>query len=166
MRWRLIPIIAAVTLGCRAEPSPFRAVADVKQLMAAVLEPAADEYWDAVGTIVDESGSHDFAPQSDEDWNAVTRNAYVIAESGNLLMMGSRARDQAEWITFSEVLISAGKKALDAALARDKDAVFNAGAEVYEACTRCHAIYAAGLNRPTVTPPADSEPAIVAPTPK
>jgi hypothetical protein len=136
--------------GCGGPPAsqPFTPVADVKQLMASVLEPAADVYWDAVGTIDDAKGSVEFAPSSDDEWTAVRSSAYIIAESGNLLMMGNRAMDGGEWMKMSQGLIEAGRRALMAAEARDKAAVFDAGAEVYEACTRCHAVYAVQLQRP------------------
>jgi hypothetical protein len=124
-------------------------VADVKQLMTAVLEPAAEVYWEAVGTVVDEKGAVDFAPASAEEWDAVRNSAYVIAETANLLMMEGRARDRGEWMTLSLGMVEAGRRALAAALARDTAAVFDAGAAVYEACAACHAKYAVATLRPS-----------------
>jgi hypothetical protein len=125
----------------------------VKQLMAAVLEPAAEIYWDAVGTVEDEKGAREIAPETQEQWDAVRNSAYVIAESGNLLMMGARVKDASDWMTMSRDLIDAGKRALQAAEARDRDAVFAAGGDLYESCTRCHAKYAVTLLRPNATSP-------------
>lgn len=160
-RWRLVGTVrgAAVALatfglvvaasGCNSAPAiPFRPVADVKQLMGSMLEPAADVYWDAVGTIVDETGSHDFSPVSIEDWDTVRNSAFVIAESGNLLMMPTRAKDGGDWMTMSRGLVEAGQRAIRAAEAKDTAAVFDIGAEVYDACTTCHAKYAVDLVRP------------------
>ncbi len=139
------PGIVAVALlsGCDKPPapSPFQAVANVKQLMAGVLEPAADLYWDAVGTVDDQSGSKAHAPATPEEWTAVRNSAYVIAESGNLLLMGNRLRDQGDWLRMSQALVVAGRHALAAAESRNTTAVFDAGAEVYDACTKCHAVY-------------------------
>jgi hypothetical protein len=129
-------------------PAPYRPVADVKQLMASVLEPAAEVYWDAVGTIVDENGASEFSPQTVEEWDAVRNSAFVIAESGNLLMIGSRAKDGGDWMKMSKAMIDVGQRAIRAAETRDKTAVFNVGAEVYDACTNCHAKYAVELVRP------------------
>jgi hypothetical protein len=141
IRLRELALVVLLS-GCGDPPPPrFTPVASVKQLMASVLEPAADAYWDAVGTIDDAKGSVEFAPTTNEEWNTVRDHAFVIAESGNLLMMGSRARDGGEWMKASQALIEAGRRALAAAEARNKTAVFDAGAEVYEACTRCHATY-------------------------
>ena len=73
--------VAVLLSGCTPDPPSFRPVADVKQLMASVLEPAAEVYWDAVGTIMDESGTVEFAPSTPEEWEAVHNAAFVIAES-------------------------------------------------------------------------------------
>lgn len=143
----IAPTIAA--LGCDApKPPPFSPVADVRQLMARVLEPAAEVYWDAVGTIEDSTGVTAIYPRTPEAWDAVRNSAYVVAESGNLLMMPPRARDRGEWLTLSLAMIDAGKRAIAAAEARDTAAVFNVGAELYQTCTDCHARYAVEQLRP------------------
>jgi hypothetical protein len=116
--------------------------------MSSVVEPAAEVYWDAVGTIVDEKGAVDFAPQTVEEWDAVRNSAFVIAESGNLMMMGPRARDGGNWMKLSQAMIVAGRRAIEAAESRNAKAVFDVGAEVYDACTNCHAVYAVELQRP------------------
>lgn len=141
----VIPLV-----GCRGTPapSPFQPVADVKQLMVSILEPAAEGYWDAVGAVDDAKGTTSFAPRSNDEWIIVRNNALLIAESGNLLMMATRARDHGDWMAMSQALIEAGRRALAAAEARDTTAVFDAGADVYEACTKCHGVYAVQLQRP------------------
>lgn len=127
-------------------------VADVKQLMAHILEPAAEVYWDAVGSVVDSSGTKEFAPATDEGWDAVRNSAFVVAETGNLLMLPPRARDDGDWIRFSRDMIGAARKAIAAAESRDPAAVFDVGAEVYETCTQCHARYAVEQLRPNARP--------------
>jgi cytochrome c556 len=148
---RLIILSAALILanGCTSAPPPppYKPVADMKQLMSSVIEPAADEYWDAVGTVLDSEGVHEITPQTQEDWDATRNHAYVFTEAGNLLMMPTRAKDDGDWMKFSQALIDTGMKAVRAAEARDRDAVFNAGAEVYDACTQCHAKYALELQQ-------------------
>jgi hypothetical protein len=136
-----------------APPSPFRPVADVRLLMTTVVEPAAEVYWDAVGTIIDRKGVVERAPKNDEEWEAVRNSAYLVAESGNLLMMGDRARDSGDWIKLSQALVDVGRRAIKAAEAKDKAAVFDVGAEVYDACTACHAKYAAQTLRPSGASP-------------
>ena len=112
------------------------------------MDPAADVYWDAVGWIIDASGTTEIRPESPEEWEAVRNAAYQVAESGNLMMMKSRAVDEPEWTAFSQALISVGRRAIEAAEARDEQGVFDVGAEIYAVCTGCHATYAVETLRP------------------
>src|SRR5262249_47961893 len=99
--------------------------------MSAILEPAADSYWDAVGSVADKSGIHEFAPKTTEEWRAVERAALATAETGNLLMMEGRALDRDRWMTLAKGLVAAGKDAMAAAASRNRDSVFNAGGRLY-----------------------------------
>jgi len=128
--------------GCAPDPPPYQAVVDVKQLMHAVVEPSAEAYWDAVGTVVDLEGTHDFAPSTDAEWEAVRNAAVVMAESGNLLLMPGRAREGELWVELTQQMIARSREALAAAEARDPAAVFETGGEVYGVCNACHAAYA------------------------
>jgi hypothetical protein len=128
--------------------SNYRPVGDLADLMAGVIDPAADVYWDAVGVIVDSAGEHQLAPQTDEDWLRVRAAAYTVAEAGNLLMMPDRALDQGAWITLAQSLVEVGQRAVEAADSRSLDAVFDMGAEMYYVCTNCHGAYAIGTLRP------------------
>ena len=137
--------LSLVLAGCREQPPPpppFKPVADLKQLMTAVIDPAADVIWGSVGTIVSEKGTEERAPKTDEEWAAVVNSAYVIAESGNLMMIGSRARDTGEWMRQSQALVAVGLRAVKAAEAKDKDAIFTVGGDIYEVCGSCHQAYA------------------------
>ena len=151
MRAIRLPLVtlAALLSGCAADAPPAAQMAQVKQLMNSTVEPAAEVYWDAVGTIIDENGIEEFAPSSAEEWQAVRGAAAVIAESGNLLMMEIPVQDREEWMALSRVLTEAGRQALEAAEAEDAAAVFDAGAEVYYACSGCHATYAPETLRPS-----------------
>jgi hypothetical protein len=134
-------------------PPPFRPVADVKQLMVSVVEPAAEVYWDAVGSVSDKNGTVEIEPKTDEEWIAVRNSAYVVAEAGNLLMMNSRAKDGGDWMKLSEALVDVGQRAIRAAESKNKTAVFDVGAEVYDACVACHVKYAPPLMRPNAARP-------------
>jgi len=143
---------AALAAAC-APPAdeadqPYMPLGDVAQLMAGVVEPAAEVYWDAVGVIVDAEGEHQMAPQTEEDWLAVRAAAYTVAESGNLLMLPGYRLDDGAWVTMSQALVEVGRRAVEAADARSLDAVFDMGAEVYYVCTNCHATYALESLRP------------------
>jgi len=141
---------ASMLVGCGGPAAPpLRHVADVKQLMHSVLEPAADAYWDGVGTIIDHTGTTEIRPETTEDWDALVNHAYVMAESGNLLMLGPRAKDGGEWMQMSRAMVDVGEKAIRAAEAHNPQGVFDVGAEVYDVCTRCHEKYAVELARPS-----------------
>lgn len=146
---------AALLVGCAGEDAaanasdePYRPVASVQELMLAVVEPAAERYWDAVGWITDSAGTQEIRPTTDEEWEAVRNAAYVVAESGNLLMMDGRAVDDQTWIALSQAMIATGERAIEAANARDPEAVFTVGGDLYETCTACHSAYALGTLRP------------------
>jgi hypothetical protein len=132
-----------------ASAEPFRPVADVQQVMLSILEPAAETYWDAVGWIIDFEGTHEIRPGSAEEWDAVRNAAYVVAESGNLLMMEGRAIDDGAWVAMSQAMVDIGERAAQAAEARDEAAVFTIGGDLYEGCTACHSSYAVGTLRPS-----------------
>ena len=136
-----VTLTFCITCGGPPAAPPYRPVADVKAIMANIMEPAADKYWDTVGTVIDMNGEHQIAPQTQEEWDTARNNAYVFTEAANLLMMPTRARDNAEWMQLSQAMIESGQKAIRAAEAKDTTAVFNTGAEVYEACTNCHTKY-------------------------
>ena len=144
----ILATTTAAACSSAPPPPPFKPTADLKQLMANVVEPAADEYWDAVGWIDDAQGTIEIEPKTQEEWDAVRNHAYAIAEFGNLLMMPTRAKDSDEWMRMSVALIDAGQRAIRAAEGKNKQAVFDTGAEIYDACTTCHAKYALELQRP------------------
>jgi cytochrome c556 len=149
IRLASLSLVIVALSGCtNTAPPPYRPVADVKTLMASIMEPAAEVYWDAVGIIVDAEGEHHIEPKTAEEWDAVRNAAYVVAESGNLLMMPSRAKDGGEWMAASQSMIEAAQRAIRAAEARDTNAVFDVGAEMYDACTNCHAKYSPDIIRP------------------
>lgn len=109
--------------------------------MVSLVDPAADALWDSVGTVVSEEGVEEWSPRTEEEWQALRNSAVVIMESGNLLMIGDRARDDRIWMQRSRALIDAGAAARRAVDSRDPDAVFAVGEELYRACDGCHRAY-------------------------
>lgn len=143
-------LVGAACSSPEGEADPYRPVGDVQELMVSVVEPAAETYWDAVGYIMDiNEGNTEIRPQSLEEWEAVRNAAYVVAESGNLLMMDGRALDHPAWIPMSQALVDVGREAIAAAEALDEEAVFDVGADVYQVCTNCHATFALEILRPS-----------------
>lgn len=147
-RWSpvlLLPVLLVPLLlpGCaqQTEDDWYEPVVGTRLLMVSMIDPAADLLWDSVRTVLDLEGVHEFRPQTEEEWTLVRNAAITLAESGNLLMMGRRAVDQGNWIGWCQRLIDAGDTAMRAAEARDVDAIFDVGEEVYNACAGCHAQY-------------------------
>jgi hypothetical protein len=47
----------------------------------------------------------------------------------------------ADWIAYARGLHATGRQAMAAAEARDADALFEAGGQLYQACVACHTRY-------------------------
>ncbi len=117
-----------------------RTVVTTAETMEWILEPQADVIWDNAGFIIDAQGETDLAPTTDDAWNRVVYAAATLSEAGNLLMLPGRSAG-ADWNEYAAGLTAAGKGALDAALRRDADALFDAGGNIYQVCRACHNQY-------------------------
>jgi hypothetical protein len=141
MKARLAVVaVGCLLAACRAAPTapPFRTVASTKQLMEAIVDPSADVIWEAVGSVMTPEGTTELAPRTDDEWATVQYGALALAESGNLLLLPSRAGGNEEWIRLSQQLIDLSEKTSKAAEARNVTAVFDLGAEIYDVCSNCH----------------------------
>jgi hypothetical protein len=134
--------------GCSPPPPApsFSTALNLKQVMEWVVDPAADAIWDSVKSISTESGTKNIAPENDDEWAAVRHGAATLMESANLLLLPGRARDEQQWLANARNLVKAAESALKAAQAKDKDAVFAAGGDIYVVCKGCHQQYAPHLN--------------------
>ncbi len=135
MRTILLLFLAALLLSlsntASAQQSTLKPVATVNQLMKAFIIPSSDALFQVAME----------APQDDEAWTAVQNSALMLAESGNLLMIGDRAKDQGDWIKAAQALTEAGTVAFKAAEAKNVDALIEAGDQVYATCEGCHQQY-------------------------
>jgi hypothetical protein len=134
-RTRRLAPPAPATEARAAEP-----VATVRQLMAGVVDPAAKVIWDAVGTTVT-ADVEERRPTTDAEWARVETSAAVLIESANLLLDGPRAVDNGEWLTQARAMAASGRKALDAARAKNAQGIFDVGEEIYASCSGCHERY-------------------------
>ncbi len=80
-------------------------------------------------------------PKTDHDWNVIRGTALTLAESGNLLLMGSRARDQDRWVKDAKLMIDAGTAAFKAAQKKDMQAILDLNEPLSASCTTCHRHY-------------------------
>jgi hypothetical protein len=149
LRWTLAAAaLAASACSNGSQPAPpFKPTVDTGVLMESFIEPSADVIWLSVGTIVSAAGEEHIRPKTEEEWTKVKNAAVAVSEAGNLLMMEPRARDADEWMRLSKAMVDTGAEAIKAAEAKDPDAVFEAGAQIYAVCSNCHAKYDPSISR-------------------
>jgi hypothetical protein len=121
----LTGVTLALASACSRQAA-YTPVATVEQIMETTIESTAEAIFDAA---VWENGVQIGGPKTDEDWKMLEANALMLAEAGNLLMIGSRARDQTGWMIRSQALVDAALLASKAAGARNIDRVFEAGGQ-------------------------------------
>jgi hypothetical protein len=109
----------------------FKPIADVKQLMHAIVIPMSDVVFHVEVE----------APKDNKEWLAVQNAALALAEAGNLLMIPGRAKDNAEWMKRAEALIDVSVKAKKAADDKDAENVVKIGYEIFDVCAACHDQY-------------------------
>jgi hypothetical protein len=119
-------------------------VANVRQIMRGIVGPAAAAVFTSVSTTVSFNGIEEKAPKTDEEWEAVGNSAAALIESGNLLLLGSRAVDKGDWVKMSQALSEASKVALRATQAKSADQLLASGEAINESCDNCHQKYQRG----------------------
>jgi len=107
---------------------PVATVAEIMQLLTIPLSNAVFEF-----------GGE--PPKDDKTWEEVRGKAVALAEAGNLLMIGSRAKDRAAWMKFSRAQVDAAEAAAKAAAAKNGDQLSAASDALYETCADCHKVY-------------------------
>jgi hypothetical protein len=126
-------------------PEDFRATLNNKELMAHVIDAAADGVWLNQGWVVSDKGEEELFPTTDAGWLAAENAAATLAEATNLLLLPGRPADEDRaWIEYTHQLHDASIKAMKMAEARDKQGFFDAGGEMYVACRSCHQRYIIG----------------------
>jgi len=132
--------IGLLFLACAAvaqAPSPFQPVATVSQIMLTMTYPLSDSL-----LYIERN-----PPKDEKDWKAVENTSLMLAESGNLLMIGFRARDQEGWMRDSKLLVEAGAAALKAARTKDVNAILALNDQIVTSCTECHTHYRPGYGQ-------------------
>src|SRR6185503_5404850 len=80
----------------KSQPAPasdapqYEPAATIKDLMQSIVDPAADQVWNAVTTVQSATGTVETVPRTDEDWLKVRHGAVGLSEAANLLMMPGR----------------------------------------------------------------------------
>jgi len=116
----------------------YQPVANASQIMSAITIPASDRIFESV---VYENGELTTQPETLDEWAQIEFAALAVAESGNLLLIPPRRRDEGDWVARSHEMTDAAMAVLQAARAQDPDGVLEAGSTLYDACLNCHNAY-------------------------
>lgn len=127
----------------QAPTEPFPPAASVKQLMLDLIHPSSNDILLAINR-----GD----TKNEKEWASVRRAALTLAESGNLLMLRGRAREQADWMKDAKLLIDVGNAAYKAAQAKDANALAGLAGAVDASCTTCHKQFRPNVFPPSVSP--------------
>lgn len=147
----LLGLLAACSAGKAPETAAVAApvvetLATTRQLMMGITNPAAN--------VLSQIGDH--PPQDDAAWDLVVANSLAVAESGNLLLTGTRNLQQPEWTALAMNLIEKAKATALAAQEKDVDRVIATGNDLSEVCVSCHTKYLPEpppVEMPTELPP-------------
>jgi hypothetical protein len=150
---------SVVAAGTRA---PLEATATIQDLMRYEVDPSADAIWDSVGSVTTASGTVERQPHTDAEWAALRRNAVILAEATNLLVVPGRqvsltsfapdgpgvfssgeiqqrlADHGAEFAAFALALRGTARKILATIDARDPAGLMRLGEQMDSACEACH----------------------------
>ncbi len=133
--WKLALIFIAGAAIAQA-PS-FQPVGSMSQLMVNIIYPTSDALFYIERT----------PPKTDVEWGLIRNQALMLAESGNLLMMPGRARDQGNWITDSKMLVDVGAAAYNLAGAKDMQGILDLNDRLNASCVVCHQQYRPDYHR-------------------
>jgi hypothetical protein len=132
-----IAVLLVAGAATAQAPQATQPVGTMSELMTSMVYPAANDLLLFAQR----------TPGNDKEWMAAQRSAVLLAESGNVLMMPGRSRDQGEWAKNARLLVDAGAAAYRAARAKDAAALSALDASINASCLGCHKQY-----RPNVHP--------------
>src|SRR5437870_744451 len=146
----------------------MKPVVSVKELMRDMLDPIADNVFDAVAITQTLNGVVERKPRTDEDWEKIRIGGVTIAEGAYLLkvprpfapegdlnnsigpdavelspdqILAKVKRDPVEWNARIEALRNVGLEVLDIVRRKDVNELWDAGANLDQACENCHRSY-------------------------
>jgi cytochrome c553 len=109
----------------------YKNVGNMSQLMVDIIYPASDAIF-----YIERA-----PPKNEVEWKAFRAQALMLAESGNLLLMPGRSRDNGKWAEDTKLMIDAGQAAYKAALAKNVEAIVALNDQLTAACITCHKDY-------------------------
>ena len=132
--WVRVALVALIVVPLAAQRGPatgVRAVANVKQLHDLLITPSSDAVFNVSTN----------PPGDANGWTAARNQALLLAEAGNLLMVGNRVRDNGNWMKMSRALVDAAALAAAAAEKKDAKALEATADSITVACMDCHRPY-------------------------
>jgi hypothetical protein len=78
---------AATSTGGAVAASDYRTQLPMKELMAHVIDNAADGIWLAQGWLINAEGTHELFPNTEDGWRYASNAAVTLAEASNLLLL-------------------------------------------------------------------------------
>lgn len=161
------PPPASAPVSAAKPAAQFRPTASIQELMASIVDPAADAVWDAVSSETTKQGIVEHQPRTEAEWQAVRQHAITLLEASNLLVMEGRTvshtlkledahvpgiltppevqkkidADHAAFAQKAHALHDAGAEALAAIDAKNPQRLLAAGEKIDQACERCHMVY-------------------------
>jgi hypothetical protein len=173
-------VLSSVNSSCKSSTPPappsrapelwgdMKPVVSVKELMRDMLDPIADNIFDAVKMVSTKEGTVETVPKTDEDWEKIRVGAVTIAEGVYLLKIprpfappgdlnnstgphpvelspaqitAKVEKDPVEWNARIEALRNVGLEVLDIVKRRDVKELWDAGYNLDQACENCHRSY-------------------------
>jgi hypothetical protein len=146
----------------------LKSVVSVKELMRDMIDPLADNIFDAVSIKATKKGTVETVPRTDKDWEKIRIGAVTLAEGIYLLKIprpfappgdlnnsiGPDAvelapaqitakveADPVEWNARIEAVRNVGLEVLDIVRRKDVKELWDAGQNLDEACENCHRSY-------------------------
>lgn len=143
-------------------------VVSVKELMRDMIDPIADNVFEAVSIVVNKKGRVEVVPKTQEDWDRIRVGGVALAESAYLLkvrrpftpagdannstgpdavelspdaIMAKVERDPVEWNARIEALRNVGLEVMDIVRRKDVLELWDASENLEAACENCHRSY-------------------------
>jgi hypothetical protein len=145
------------------EPPRMRPAATIQEIMDTMIDPSADNIWEAFSVTISAGGITQTSPRSDKDWADLRKSAVNLIEGANLLLVPGRRvaspgkksenpgielepeeiekrieRNAADWTAATIALQDVAAKTLAFIDKRDSEGIQDMGAVIDQACEACH----------------------------
>jgi hypothetical protein len=124
-------LVCAVAAAVMAQETSYQSVGTMSQLMINIVYPTSNDIFYVLRQ----------PEKTQQQWDQLANSALMLAESGNLLMMPGRSRDNDMWVKDAKLLVDVGAAAYKAAKAKDLDGLAALSDQLNTSCVQCHQDY-------------------------